>query len=207
MFRVDRRIFFLKRQSNMNRPKQYVREEVLEKATSLFWVKGFEATSMSEMETKTGIKKFSPYNEFGNKSKLFLACIDHFLNNYCQMEEILSKKPLGLINIEAFFKYKISIYHSYGNKGCLVFNSVMEKEVISKEAALKVDEFLSKMKILYLNCLKAAQKKKEINNKNCDALADYMCNFTYGFVNLGMKRMNEKELNESVNLALKVIKD
>ena len=192
----------------MNRPKQYVRDEILEKATILFWEKGFEATSMNEMETRTGIKKFSLYNEFGDKNKLFLACIDHFLSNYCQVEEILSKKPLGFTNIEAFFKYKISIYHSDNGKGCLVFNSVMEKEIISKEAALKVDGFLSKMKTLYLNCLKAAQKKKEISkNKDCDALADYMCNFTYGFVNLGMKRMSENELKKSASLALEVIKN
>ena len=192
----------------MNRPKKYIRDEVLEKATLLFWRKGFEATSMSEMETKTGIKKFSLYNEFGNKNMLFLACIDHFIINYCQLEDILSKKPLGLTNIEAFFKYKISTYCSDNNRGCLIFNSFVEKDVISKEAALKVDEFLSKMKTLYLSCLKAAQKRKEISsNKDCDALADYMCNFTYGFVNLGMKKMSEKELNESVNLALKVIKD
>jgi len=71
----------------MNRPKQYDREEVLEKTTVLFWEKGFEATSMNDIVTRTGVQKFSIYNEFGDKEKLFLACMDHFLLNYCFVEE------------------------------------------------------------------------------------------------------------------------
>ena len=63
------------------------------------------------------------------------------------------------------------------------------------------------MKVLYYDCLIAAQKKKEIRkDTDCNALADYMCNFTYGYVNLGMKRMNKRQLRKSVALALEVIK-
>jgi TetR/AcrR family transcriptional repressor of nem operon len=60
----------------MSRPKLYDRETVLEKATNLFWEKGFEASSLNELEARTGINKYSIYNEFGNKDKLFLACMD-----------------------------------------------------------------------------------------------------------------------------------
>ena len=191
----------------MNRPKQYDREDVLHKATELFWVKGYEASSMSELEKVTGINKNSLYNEFGNKNKLFCACIDNFLTNYCQVEEILTKKPLGLNNIEAFFHYKMEIYNAEDGKGCLVFNSVSEEESISKEANQKVRAFLSKLKILFYDVLTAAQKKKEISkDANCNSLADYMCNFTYGFVNLGMKTMSKKKLKDSIGLALRVIK-
>ena len=78
--------------------------------------KGFEATSMNQVANRTGINKYSIYNEFGDKEKLFLACIDHFLLNYCFVEEILSKEPLGLKNIEAFFEYKVRSFYSEARK-------------------------------------------------------------------------------------------
>ncbi len=131
----------------MSRPKQYDREIVLEKETLLFWEKGFEASSLIELEARTGINKYSIYNEFGNKDKLFLACMDNFLKNYCQVSAILAKKPLGLKNIYSFFEYKMRVYKEEFGKGCMVFNSLSEEESISKEAKMKVDLFMEKGKL------------------------------------------------------------
>ena len=75
-----------------------------------------------------------------------LFCIRNFIDNFCQVEEILTAKPLGLTNIQRFFEYKISVYHSEGAKGCLVFNSLMEEESISKEANKAVMRFMKGMK-------------------------------------------------------------
>ena len=191
----------------MNRPRQYDREEVLEKTTDLFWEKGFEATSMNDIVARTGIKKFSIYNEFGDKEKLFLACMDYFLLNYCFVEEILAKEPLGLRNIEAFFEYKVQDSDFQAKKGCLIFNSVNEKEVLSEAANLKVNAFISKMKTLFNNCLNAAQERKEIsNNKDCKDLANYLSCFTFGFVNLGMQDISKKELTKIADFALSVVR-
>ena len=191
----------------MNRPRQYDREEVLAKTTDLFWEKGFEATSMSDVADRTGINKYSIYNEFGDKGKLFLACIDHFLINYCFVEEILAKEPLGLRNIEAFFEYKVRDSDFQAKKGCLIFNSVNEKEILSEAANLKVNAFISKMKTLFNNCLNAAQERKEIsNNKDCKALANYLSCFTFGFVNLGMQDISKKELTKIADFALSVVR-
>jgi len=191
----------------MSRPKLYDRETVLEKATNLFWEKGFEASSLNELEARTGINKYSIYNEFGNKDKLFLACMDNFLKNYCQVSAILAKQPLGLNNIYSFFEYKMTVYEAEFGKGCLVFNSLSEEESISKEAKMKVDVFMAKMKTLYYDCLTAAQKNKEIRaDVDCDCLANYLCNYTYGFVNHGMKTMSKDDLRKSLDVALLTVK-
>ncbi len=41
----------------MSRPRQYDREEVLEKTTDLFWERGFEATSMNEVIAQNRAKQ------------------------------------------------------------------------------------------------------------------------------------------------------
>ena len=98
-------------------------------------------------------------------------------------------------------------YGSQANNGCLIFNSVIEKDILSEAANLKVNVFISKMKTLFSNCLNAAQERKEIsNNKDCKALANYLSCFTFGFVNLGMQDISKKELTKIADFALSVVR-
>ena len=192
----------------MNRPRQYDREEVLEKTTNLFWEKGFEATSMNEVVARTGLNKHSLYSEFGDKEKLFIDCIDYYNSNSSRfLRDILARKPLGLSNIEAFFENRVSYAASDDCKGCLIFNSVTEKETLSEEINLKTKSRVSKIKALFYNCLKAAQERKEISgDKDCKVLADYLTCFTCGLVNYGKNETNKKELRKMVDVALSSVR-
>jgi len=192
----------------MNRPRQYDREEVLEKTTNLFWEKGFEATSMNEVVARTGLNKHSLYSEFGDKEKLFIDCIDYYSSNSSRfVRDILAREPLGLSNIEAFFENRVSYAASDDCKGCLIFNSVTEKETLSEEINLRIKSRVSKIKALFYNCLKAAQERKEISgDKDCKVLADYLTCFTCGLVNVGKNETNKKELRKMVDVALSTVR-
>jgi len=193
----------------MNRPKEYDREELLATITNLFWERGFAATSMNEIVAYTKVNKFSLYNEFGCKDKLLLTCMDYYIRNSLGfLIEVLSNKPLGLSNIEIFFDHRINISCSASNKNktCLMFNSVMEREILNKEANLKVNIFISKLTVLFRNCLNAAQERSEISKKNdSDALANYLTYFTFGLVSLGMRGINKKELKKMTKFALAAV--
>lgn len=192
----------------MNRPRQYDRDEVLEKATDLFWEKGFEATSMNEMVARSSLNKHSLYSEFGDKEKLFIECIDYYISKSNRVViDILTKKPLGLSNIEAFFDNRVNYAASEDCKGCLIVNSVTEKEILSEEINLKVKSFISKFKAVFYNCLQAAQDKNEISeDKDCKTLADYLVCFTFGLVNIGKNETKKKELRKMVDVALSAVR-
>ena len=192
----------------MNRPRQYDRDEVLEKATDLFWEKGFEATSMNEMVVRSSLNKHSLYSEFGDKEKLFIECIDYYISKSNRVViDILTKKPLGLSNIEAFFDNRVNYAASEDCKGCLIVNSVTEKEILSEEINLKVKSFISKFKAVFYNCLQAAQDKNEISeDKDCKTLADYLVCFTFGLVNIGKNETKKKELRKMVDVALSAVR-
>jgi len=55
----------------MGRPKNFSREEVLEKAMPVFWKHGFADTSLHELERATGVNKSGLYTEFRDKEDLF----------------------------------------------------------------------------------------------------------------------------------------
>ncbi|MEM8654141.1 MAG: TetR/AcrR family transcriptional regulator [Pseudomonadota bacterium] len=60
--------------------KQFDVNEALERAMSVFWELGYEATSVDDLTKATGVSRSSLYNTFGNKEELFVSVIDHYLS-------------------------------------------------------------------------------------------------------------------------------
>jgi TetR/AcrR family transcriptional repressor of nem operon len=58
--------------------KQFDRDDVLDRAMALFWRRGYEATSIRDLVTATGINRGSIYATFGDKQGLFLAVLDRY---------------------------------------------------------------------------------------------------------------------------------
>jgi TetR/AcrR family transcriptional repressor of nem operon len=188
----------------MNRPREYDLEIVLEKATDLFWEKGYGGTSIIDLVARTGLNSRSMYNEFGDKEGLFLACIDHYVSESLSgLGKILAKKPLGLSNIEAFFDYQVDNVTPDYFKGCLLVNSLSEKEVLSEKINSKVKLRISNIIDLMYRCLKAEQDKGGISKEvDCMALANYFLCFDFGLMNFGRNQSKKKEIRKIVDFAL-----
>lgn len=60
------------------RPRSFDREAALEAAMEVFWQKGFEAASISDLTEAMGINPPSLYSAFGDKEKLFLEAIESY---------------------------------------------------------------------------------------------------------------------------------
>lgn len=61
----------------MARTREFDEEKVLEAAMQLFWEKGYEATSLSDLTARMGIQRPSIYSTFGDKrSYLKRHCVD-----------------------------------------------------------------------------------------------------------------------------------
>ncbi|WP_410209197.1 TetR/AcrR family transcriptional regulator [Aquirhabdus sp.] len=58
------------------RPRCFEREDALRKAMNVFWCKGFEGASLSELTTAMGINSPSLYAAFGSKETLFLEAVE-----------------------------------------------------------------------------------------------------------------------------------
>ena len=62
----------------MGRPREFDTERALDSATELFWRKGYEGTSLSDLTSTLGITRPSLYAAFGNKEALFLMALDRY---------------------------------------------------------------------------------------------------------------------------------
>ncbi len=63
----------------IGRPLSFDRDAALDIAMHLFWQHGFEATSIAALTHGMGITPPSLYAAFGDKRRLFRACIDRYL--------------------------------------------------------------------------------------------------------------------------------
>lgn len=61
------------------RPLSFDRDVALKQAMHLFWAHGYEATSIVELTQAMGITAPSLYAAFGDKQRLFLETVDHYL--------------------------------------------------------------------------------------------------------------------------------
>lgn len=62
----------------MGRPREFDEAEVLDRALTLFWRKGFEATSIRDLVEETGVARASLYGAFGDKEDLFRRALAHY---------------------------------------------------------------------------------------------------------------------------------
>src|ERR1700678_1196194 len=121
----------------MGRPKNFSREEVLEKAMPVFWEQGFGDTSLQELERATGVNKSGLYTEFRNKEDLFVACLRHYLESQ-DKRALLTKEPLGWNNVETFLRN--GPLNKGEQQGCFSVNSMREFAILPDEAYEVVTE-------------------------------------------------------------------
>ncbi len=192
----------------MSRPKGYDKQAILAAATELFWQRGYDGTSMNALVKYTGLNRHSMYGEFGDKERLFLACIDYYvIESSKEVIRILRKEPLGLKNIEEFIDNRVQYALSADCKGCLMVNTVVENEVVSDKINAKVDAILKSQENLIHRCLKAAQEKGEISKqKDCKTLTVYLSCLFRGLMNMGKVSKDKASLKKLAGIAVSAIK-
>jgi AcrR family transcriptional regulator len=60
------------------RPREFDPDDALDRALEVFWRKGYEGASLSELTGAMGINRPSLYAAFGNKEELFRKALDRY---------------------------------------------------------------------------------------------------------------------------------
>lgn len=112
----------------MVRPRAFDEEKALQEAMELFWEKGYEATSLSDLTVKMGIQRPSLYSAFGDKKELFEAALRKY--NQFHSSYIRSRLQSAASVKEAFRSlFEGIVAEAYGegpNRGCFCLNAMVE---------------------------------------------------------------------------------
>jgi AcrR family transcriptional regulator len=160
---------------DMGRPKQFNREDVLDKTIALFWKHGLAETTVQDLERATRVNKSGLYAEFKNKEDLFIESLRRYFETL-QARGTLTKKPLGWRNIENFLKLSDGSWGYWGQKGCFSVNSMREFSDLPREARQLMIASVMRIRQQLMRNLSASRQKRRDN----EFLADLIITFFSG---------------------------
>lgn len=112
----------------MARTREFDEAKVLEAAMQLFWEKGYEATSLSDLTARMGIQRPSIYSTFGDKKELFEAALRRYTTS--RASEIRTKLQSYTSVKQAFsifFEEVITAEYTKDlSNGCFCINTMVE---------------------------------------------------------------------------------
>ena len=79
--------------SRPGRPREFDHDVVLDKLMETFWAHGYDATSVSLLESKTGLAAPSLYAAFGNKQQLFQKSVERYREFTKPIHDNARKQP------------------------------------------------------------------------------------------------------------------
>jgi AcrR family transcriptional regulator len=192
----------------MPRNKTYDNDLVLEKAMNIFWINGYEATSVRMLEKEMGINQFSIYASFKNKKNLFIQSIHsyrEFVKKY--RFQVLLRHDAGLAELKDFLMKSVTVSEAgLSAKGCLIVNTAGELGSKDKDIELEINRYYDFIREMLENVIRNAIKKNEISrDNNVKQQANFFLGVMQG-ISVASKTMNSSQLNDFVSIALAQIK-
>ncbi len=144
--------------------KSFDVDAALDRATRVFWSKGYEATSVSDLTEAMQINKGSLYNAFGNKSALF----NQVLLKYDRENRRAALKQLEaiedpLVAIRTLFDALIAESEADGErKGCLLVNTALDLPNQSEEVQRLVTSALLEFEAFFERLIERAKSRKQV---------------------------------------------
>jgi TetR/AcrR family transcriptional repressor of nem operon len=155
----------------MARPREFDADDALERATRLFWTKGFEQTSLDDLCAATGLGRSSLYAAFGDKRALYLKALARYEERaVARIAKAFEGRTLRQ-GLEAFLAALIDdIVAGPGRSGCFIGNCAAELARLDRTAAARVRASLERLEAAF----KAVLEKELAPGTNADALARFL---------------------------------
>lgn len=109
------------------RPRSFDRQDALASAMEVFWIKGYEAASISDLTGAMGIGSPSLYAAFGSKEGLFREAVELYgRTEGPALWDVVETAPTAREAIEGYLTATARVFTRPGKpRGCLVTLSVL----------------------------------------------------------------------------------
>lgn len=189
----------------MARPREFDRDEVVEKALQVFWRRGYQATSVSDLVEATGLNRGSLYDTFGDKHGLFLEAVERYRANVSARRLAALEEPGPLREkIAAFYQGIIDFASGEGRLlGCLMTNSTVELAPHDRDTRLVVAANMGAMEAGFRRVLVRARKSGELaQDKSPTDLARFFTATANGLNVMAKTAPDKATLRSVVRVAL-----
>ena len=167
----------------MARQREFDMADVLDRATRLFWRRGYAGTSLNDLEAETGIGRTSIYAAFGGKEGLFLQVVDHYDATYSvKLRRALAAGGGVRAAIERYFAELLAAFADPGLPlGCLITNVAVEGDKGATRLGRKIAASIGRTEDVFYQLIRDGQVSGEVEPAvDARALARYFVAATHG---------------------------
>lgn len=149
----------------MARTKQFEFEAVLDAAVSLFWKKGYHATSANDLVAHLGVSRSSLYDTFGDKRTLYLKALHQYRKKIIGRHLYLIEQAVDVKEtLEAIFNLIIEQdIDDFHPRGCMLVNAATEMAATDEEVAAIVRGNQWDLQKAWEMALRKAQSRNELS--------------------------------------------
>lgn len=189
----------------MARPREFNKDEALDKAMKVFWQKGYANTSIDDLVSATGVNRYGLYGEFENKHGLFIAALDHYQHAVLGMLFGIVEQPKSsLAEVRLYFAKLVELSSTdLGRFGCLMASSASEVAPLDLLAASKVSAFWMRLQNGFKTALLNAETNGELTGAlEPEQIADFLTGVIQGLSVMARSNASHQAMTNVVHVAL-----
>jgi TetR/AcrR family transcriptional regulator, transcriptional repressor for nem operon len=192
----------------MARTKDFDEDEVLRKAMNLFWLKGYNATSMQDLVDGLGISRSSLYDTYGDKHALFVKALESYRASASEkLHQAISKASSAKEAVRCLLDYTMNeLSGDKEQKGCFLVNAAVEVAPHDAEVNKMLCDNDRQVEQLLLDIIQRGQESGEIANKSdAKTLADFVSNSIKGMRVTARSTRDKAFFNDMIGLTMSVL--
>lgn len=193
----------------MARPREFDEEQVIQSAQEVFWLKGYQRTSVRDLVDATGLQRGSLYGAFGDKHGLYLASLDAYHQRAMNMLEQHVVQAADPIEALRQLMHRVGLECAdpeSAARGCMVANAFNELAAHDDIVAERLRAMGAETQGLIARALRRGQAQGTFDsNRDPDAVAiSIFCNLQ-GLRNFGKSHPTHDVMNAVVVEMLRVL--
>ncbi|HSF16571.1 MAG TPA: TetR/AcrR family transcriptional regulator [Vicinamibacteria bacterium] len=193
----------------MSRPREFDRDEALERAVEAFWTKGYGGTSVQNLVDSMGIQRGSLYAAFGDKRQLFLEALEKYEERFYLKMVAFLEAGSSREGIRRVFEQVLEdCACGSGVKGCLITNTAVALAEEDSDVRERVRTNLARVEGAFRESLLDGSRRGQLPAR-CEpfAVARFLTNSLQGLRVLAKCSVDYDVLKDAVEVTLSILED
>jgi AcrR family transcriptional regulator len=186
------------------RPLAFNQDEALDKALNVFWARGYEGASMTELTEVLGINKPSIYAAFGNKEALFRKALARYVTGPAAFVGEAMKEPSVRQVVEKFLTQAVDFFSDKSTpNGCMIVQGALTCGQSSSAIQQELIAYRSSIETTLTKRFELAKAQADLaENVNTKQLAKYIATIHQGMSVQATSGATREDLLAIVDIAL-----
>jgi AcrR family transcriptional regulator len=166
----------------MGRQREFDVDEALDAALCVFWRKGYEGTSYTDLQQATGVERPGLYAAFGNKEALFRRALDRYYERHLDFFPAALELPTSREVAAHIFRGTVDLNTRYPDRrGCLAIHGALAGSDDSEPIRRALIDARANVEALLRDRFERAKREGDLpETANTTALAAFVTAVSHG---------------------------